>query len=59
MDRQKLADVLLRSVLRQMLNGERFHGDPHPGNVWVLADGRLGLLDFGATGGWTPWNRPR
>jgi ubiquinone biosynthesis protein len=42
--------VLLRSTLRQMLNGERFHGDPHPGNVWVLADGRLGLLDFGATG---------
>ena len=49
-DRQKLADVLLRSTLRQMLNGDRFHGDPHPGNVWVLADGRLGLLDFGSTG---------
>jgi ubiquinone biosynthesis protein len=49
-DREKLADVLLRSVLRPMLNGERFHGDPHPGNVMVLADGRLGLLDFGATG---------
>jgi ubiquinone biosynthesis protein len=49
-DREKLADVLLRSVLRQMLNGERFHGDPHPGNVMVLADGRLGLLDLGSTG---------
>jgi ubiquinone biosynthesis protein len=49
-DREKLADILLRSTLRQMLNGDRFHGDPHPGNVMVLADGRLGLLDFGATG---------
>jgi ubiquinone biosynthesis protein len=49
-DREKLADVLLRSVLRPMLNGERFHGDPHPGNVMVLADERLGLLDFGSTG---------
>jgi ubiquinone biosynthesis protein len=49
-DRKKLADVLLRAVLRPMLNGDRFHADPHPGNVWVLADGRLGLLDFGATG---------
>ncbi|HYN75316.1 MAG TPA: AarF/ABC1/UbiB kinase family protein [Candidatus Limnocylindria bacterium] len=24
------------------------HGDPHPGNFRVLADGRLGVLDFGA-----------
>jgi ubiquinone biosynthesis protein len=24
-----------------------FHGDPHPGNIFVLDDGRLGLLDFG------------
>jgi ubiquinone biosynthesis protein len=24
-----------------------FHGDPHPGNILVLPDGRLGLLDFG------------
>jgi predicted unusual protein kinase regulating ubiquinone biosynthesis (AarF/ABC1/UbiB family) len=24
------------------------HGDPHPGNFRVLADGRLGVVDFGA-----------
>jgi ubiquinone biosynthesis protein len=24
-----------------------FHGDPHPGNIFVLDGGRLGLLDFG------------
>ena len=24
-----------------------FHGDPHPGNLLVLADGTIGLLDFG------------
>jgi predicted unusual protein kinase regulating ubiquinone biosynthesis (AarF/ABC1/UbiB family) len=24
------------------------HGDPHPGNFRMLADGRLGVLDFGA-----------
>jgi ubiquinone biosynthesis protein len=24
-----------------------FHGDPHPGNLLVLDDGRLGLIDFG------------
>jgi ubiquinone biosynthesis protein len=49
-DRRKLADVLLRSLLRVMMLGERFHADPHPGNVWLLDDGRLGLLDFGSTG---------
>ena len=27
-----------------------FHADPHPGNVLLLADGRLGLLDFGSVG---------
>jgi ubiquinone biosynthesis protein len=24
-----------------------FHGDPHPGNLLVLEDGRIGLLDYG------------
>ncbi len=24
-----------------------FHGDPHPGNLLVLADGSIGLLDYG------------
>jgi ubiquinone biosynthesis protein len=24
-----------------------FHGDPHPGNLLVLSDGTIGLLDFG------------
>jgi ubiquinone biosynthesis protein len=27
-----------------------FHGDPHPGNFLVEADGRLGIIDFGIVG---------
>jgi ubiquinone biosynthesis protein len=50
LDRARLAEALLRCALRQMLIDGRFHADPHPGNVLVLADGRLGLIDFGATG---------
>jgi ubiquinone biosynthesis protein len=50
LDRAKLADALLRCALKQMLVDGRFHADPHPGNVLVLEGGRLGLIDFGATG---------
>lgn len=32
-----------------MLDGV-FHADPHPGNVLLLNDGRLGVLDFGSVG---------
>ena len=44
---EALADALCSSQIRAMLAGERFHGDPHPGNVLVLEDGRLGLIDLG------------
>ena len=27
-----------------------FHGDPHPGNLRVLPDGRIGVLDYGMVG---------
>jgi ubiquinone biosynthesis protein len=49
-DRDVLAESLLRSFLYQMLVDGRFHADPHPGNVLVLMDGRIGLIDFGAVG---------
>lgn len=45
-----LADRLCTSQVEAMLRGERFHGDPHPGNVLLLDDGTLGLIDFGVTG---------
>lgn len=27
-----------------------FHADPHPGNIFVLPDGRIALMDFGIVG---------
>jgi ubiquinone biosynthesis protein len=50
LDRDTLARTLLAFMLRQILLDGVFHADPHPGNVLVLADGRLGLLDFGSVG---------
>jgi ubiquinone biosynthesis protein len=49
-DRRRLADELLRATLDQVIRIGMFHADPHPGNVFVLADGGLGLIDFGAVG---------
>ncbi|MFR9673742.1 ABC1 kinase family protein [Streptomyces sp. TR02-1] len=45
-----LARALLGCVLDQVLVSGVFHADPHPGNVLLLDDGRLGLLDFGSVG---------
>jgi ubiquinone biosynthesis protein len=50
LDRQALACALLECMLRQIMVNGVFHADPHPGNVLVLTDGRLGLLDFGSVG---------
>ncbi len=55
--RRRLADTLLRSVLDQILRVGFFHADPHPGNVFILADGTLGLIDFGAVGRLDPIQR--
>jgi ubiquinone biosynthesis protein len=55
--RRALADGLLALMLRQMLAGEQFHADPHPGNVFLCPDGRLALIDFGAVGRLDPYER--
>ena len=49
-DRAQLASLVLDTFLQQMLFDGIYHADPHPGNVFVLPDGRLGLIDFGAVG---------
>ncbi|HLW02744.1 MAG TPA: AarF/UbiB family protein [Ktedonobacterales bacterium] len=50
LDRCTLARDLLRCFLRQLLGQGTFHADPHPGNIMLLRDGRLALLDFGSVG---------
>ena len=44
------ARTLLDTLLRQVVLDGVFHADPHPGNVLLLVDGRLALLDFGSVG---------
>ena len=50
LDRAELTGALLRSMVYQITEGGAYHADPHPGNVLLLSDGRLALLDFGSVG---------
>ena len=50
LDRAKLTRALMRSMVYQLTEGGVFHADPHPGNIMLLADDRLALLDFGSVG---------
>lgn len=49
-DRDVLARNLFDCLLRQVMVDGIFHADPHPGNIFLLADEQLGLLDFGSVG---------
>ena len=46
-DAPRLARQLFSAYLDQILVDGFFHADPHPGNVLVTEDGKLGLLDLG------------
>lgn len=50
LDRHEVACRLFHALLRQIAFAGVFHADPHPGNVRMLADGRVALLDFGSVG---------
>jgi ubiquinone biosynthesis protein len=47
---RRVADLALKEILTQVFEEGRFHADPHAGNLLVLPDGRLGLIDLGLTG---------
>jgi ubiquinone biosynthesis protein len=49
-DRKDLALKGGAAFFKMVLQDGFFHADPHPGNIFVLADGRLGLVDFGIMG---------
>ncbi|PIA48619.1 hypothetical protein AQUCO_01400894v1 [Aquilegia coerulea] len=39
--------VGVSAALRQLLEFGLFHGDPHPGNIFAMQDGRIAYVDFG------------
>jgi predicted unusual protein kinase regulating ubiquinone biosynthesis (AarF/ABC1/UbiB family) len=49
-DRDELTHVGVNFYLKQLLEDGFFHADPHPGNMRIMPDGRVGIFDFGMVG---------
>ena len=50
MDIAKIGNIAAHAFMKQVFEDGFFHADPHPGNLLVLKDGRLGIIDFGMMG---------
>jgi predicted unusual protein kinase regulating ubiquinone biosynthesis (AarF/ABC1/UbiB family) len=53
-DGQALVADLFRAYLQLILADGFFHADPHPGNLLLTPDHRIGLIDLGMVGTVTP-----
>jgi ubiquinone biosynthesis protein len=52
--RPAIAQALMRLFFTQVFEHGIFHADPHPGNVFLMPDGRFCFHDFGALGELSP-----
>jgi predicted unusual protein kinase regulating ubiquinone biosynthesis (AarF/ABC1/UbiB family) len=59
LDGEALATALFDAYLDQILVEGFFHADPHPGNVLLTPDHRLGLIDLGMVARVAPEMRDR
>lgn len=49
-DRETIAKLSVQTLCELIFEHRVFHADPHPGNVFILRDNRLALLDLGMAG---------
>ena len=49
-NRRNLAVRAARVAVTMVFEHGFFHADPHPGNLFIEPDGRIGLIDFGMVG---------
>ncbi len=50
LDKKKITRRGTDFILKQVFDYGFFHADPHPGNIFILDDNVICLLDFGMTG---------
>lgn len=46
-DRNRIGELIYRFYISSLFTDFEFCGDPHPGNIMLADDGRLGFVDFG------------
>ena len=46
-ERDRVGEIVYRFYFGSMYRHRKFSGDPHPGNMIRMADGRIAFLDFG------------
>ncbi len=49
-DRKEIANRGVNAYFKMIFEDGFFHADPHPGNLFVMKDGRIGIIDFGIVG---------
>jgi predicted unusual protein kinase regulating ubiquinone biosynthesis (AarF/ABC1/UbiB family) len=57
LDRRALAERIVTAYCRMIFVDGVYHADPHPGNIFVGADGAIVFVDFGAVGVLAPHMR--
>ncbi|MBF0427811.1 MAG: 2-polyprenylphenol 6-hydroxylase [Magnetococcales bacterium] len=50
LDAVKISTNIITSFFKQVFRDGFFHADQHPGNIFILPDGSLTILDFGIVG---------
>ena len=46
---EKFSDIVIGYIVVSYVSSNPIHADLHPGNVLLLKDGRVGIIDFGIT----------
>ncbi len=50
LEREELAKLIVDAYFKMIFEDGFFHADPHPGNLFAMPDGRLGIVDHGMVG---------
>ncbi|MUV36783.1 putative protein kinase UbiB [Lentibacillus sp. JNUCC-1] len=49
-DLELVTDRVADAMMKQMLEHGFFHGDPHPGNIYIMPGNQITFIDFGMVG---------